>query len=104
MDGIQDLFNELGMRDMLAKDVLIGWRRLGKKNNDENRPLLPIFKMKVDRDRFLDRASQEIQTSSTRTSASFQFQFWKRSSRKYFRGMININILYLVLEDILFQK
>ena len=28
--SIQGLFNELGLRDMVASDVLIGWRRSGK--------------------------------------------------------------------------
>ena len=56
LDGIQDLFNELGLRDMRAKDVLMGWRRLGKKEGDNDRSLLVIFKAKADRDRLLDRA------------------------------------------------
>ena len=45
------------MLGMVARDVLLGWRRLGQKNSDNQpRPLLLIFKTKADRDRMLDRA------------------------------------------------
>ena len=54
--GIQGLFNELGLLDMRARNVLLGWRRLGQKKDDQCRPLLLIFKTKADRDRLLDRA------------------------------------------------
>jgi hypothetical protein len=48
--GIQNLFNELGMRDMIAGKALIGWRRLGK-SNGMDRTLLQIFKQKAAADR-----------------------------------------------------
>ena len=54
--GVQTLFNELGLREVAAKEVLVGWRRLGQKKNDSSRPLLLIFKARSDRDRLLDRA------------------------------------------------
>ena len=54
--GIQSLFNELGLRDIVAKEVLLGWRRLGQKKSVQPRPLLLIFKTKNDRDRVIDRA------------------------------------------------
>ena len=56
--SLQGLFNELGLRDMVAKDALIGWRRLGKvkQSDDQPRPLLLIFKTRADRDKLLDRA------------------------------------------------
>ena len=55
VDGVQDLLNELGLREMKVREVLLGWRRLGKKG-EADRPLLLIFRTKVDRDRLLDRA------------------------------------------------
>ena len=56
--SLQGLFNELGLRDMVAKDALIGWRTLGKvkQSDDQPRPLLLIFKTRADRDKLLDRA------------------------------------------------
>ena len=44
---------------MIAKDVLIGWSRLGKKHGlgeDHDRPLLLVFRAKADRDVLLARA------------------------------------------------
>ena len=41
--SLQGLFNELGLRDMVAKDALIDWRRLGKVKQSDQRPLLLIF-------------------------------------------------------------
>ena len=55
--SIQGLLNEIGLRDMVARDALIGWRRLGQKKDDgQSRPLLLIFKNRTDRDKLLDRA------------------------------------------------
>ena len=56
LDGIKDLFMELGLRDMDPRDVLLGWRRLGKKDGEASRPLLLVFISKSDRDKLLDRA------------------------------------------------
>ena len=53
--GTQDLFDKLGLQDMKVTEVLLGWRRLGKKG-DADRPLLLIFKTKADRERLLERA------------------------------------------------
>ena len=47
---------ELGLRDMDPRDVLLGWRRLGKKDGEVSRPLLLVFISKSDRDELLDRA------------------------------------------------
>ena len=56
MKGIKDLLSQLGLGDLNADDALLGWRRLGKKEEGKTRPLLLIFKHKGDRDRLLDRA------------------------------------------------
>jgi len=56
LSGIQDLFNQIGLKDMIAKDVLIGWSRLGRKGGELDRPLILIFRVKADRDILLDRA------------------------------------------------
>ena len=54
--GTQTLFNELGLREMKAEEVLIGWRRLGKAGENIDRPLLLIFRTKEDRAKLLNRA------------------------------------------------
>ena len=56
LEGIKDLFVQLGLRDINAGEALLGWRRLGKKEETRSRPLLLIFKYREDRDRLLDRA------------------------------------------------
>ena len=52
MEGVQGVFDHLGL-SMRAEKVLVGLRRLGKVRED--RPLLVIFKYKVDRDRLLEK-------------------------------------------------
>ena len=32
--GVQTLFNELGLREVVAKEVLLGWRRLGQRKTN----------------------------------------------------------------------
>ena len=56
MIGVQSLFNELGLRELVAKEALVGCRRLGQKKDNHHRPLLLIFKTRNDRDKLLDRA------------------------------------------------
>ena len=36
--SLQGLFNEMGFRGMVAKDALIGWRRLGKVKQSDGQP------------------------------------------------------------------
>ena len=45
-----------GLMDMDPRDVLLGWRRLGKKDGEALRPLRLVFRAKSDRDKLLDRA------------------------------------------------
>ena len=59
LNGIQSLFSELGLRDTYAKDILLGWIRLGQKKDLQARPLLLIFKTRFDRDMVLDRAPSD---------------------------------------------
>ena len=40
LEGIKDLFLQIGLRDLDAKKALLGWRRLGRKVGDNARPLL----------------------------------------------------------------
>ena len=57
LDGIRGLFAQVGLSDMDPGEVLLGWRRLGKRNDpDSARPLLVIFKNKADREKLLERA------------------------------------------------
>ena len=56
MVSVQGIFDKLEAR-MEAKRVLLGTRRLGERRDRENpRPLLLIFKQKEDRDFLLGRA------------------------------------------------
>ena len=48
MMGVQSLFNELGLRKLASKEVLVGCRRLGQKKDNHHRPLLLIFKTRID--------------------------------------------------------
>ena len=56
LKGIKDLFDQLGLGDINVDRALLGWRRLGRKEDGKSRPLLLIFKHREDRDRLLDRA------------------------------------------------
>ena len=47
---------QLGLGDINVDRALLGWRRLGRKEEGKSRPLLLIFKHREDRDRLLDRA------------------------------------------------